>query len=149
MNKHSKAIKVAILAVVAAAVLVAAAACANPVALALNSSSWGLVGTWGNPGYGAYAVSPTQCAVLELRADGTFKATSTGSIAGTYTIGTVTVTGNTRVYQIRFDIPTPTTLYVLARITDGTTYESVSSMTFTYPTSISAADGSYGKLAPL
>jgi hypothetical protein len=145
-----RALKTAILAMVAAAVVLAAAACANPVAAVLNASNWGLVGTWGNPAYTGIP-SFTQCGFLYVKADGKFRLTSPdGSTytTGTYVLGAVSLSGTTRTYQIQFtnDPPALGTTWVLAQVSNGTTYESVSSVLFTYPTSISTSDGTYGIL---
>lgn len=79
------------------------AGCANPVADVLNANEWGLVATWVNSS--SISSSPNNSGKLELMADGTFKATSSGggmSSSGSYTVESVSVDGNTRTYKIHF-----------------------------------------------
>jgi TRAP-type mannitol/chloroaromatic compound transport system substrate-binding protein len=146
MNTRGTAIKAAILAVIAAAVLIAAAACANPVATALNSRSWGLVGTWVNSSYGGFMNLP-KCPKVTIYSDGSFMAYDFGATAtstGTYTIDSVSASGNARTYQVHFSWAAGVNnSYSLLRITGGTTFETESSSTLPYAPAIDPANISY------
>jgi hypothetical protein len=151
MKKNRSAFKTILLCGAAAIALVVATSCANPVADLLNAKSWGMLGTWGNSSYVA-GPSVTRAGFLYLNTDNTFRFTDPfggAGGAGTYVVDSVAVSGTTRTYQITFDQTTgaPTGVYyVLARVTDGDTYESVSG-SFSYPASITIGDPSYGILA--
>jgi hypothetical protein len=120
-------------------------ACTNPVADILNSKGWGLVGTWGNPAYTALP-SIAHPGRLIYNADGSVKMSDPGggsASTGTYTIGDVSVSGTVRTYQVTVNMTTPT--YLLCRITDGKTYESMTGG-LSYPTAINTMDPTYGTL---
>jgi hypothetical protein len=151
MRKNREGFRVLLLSAAAATTVMIVTACTNPVSEVLKAKSWGMVGTWGNSSYVA-AVSVTRAGLLSLNADGTYRYSdpSGGSPqTGAYTVGDVTVSGAVRTYQIKFvsGPPTPgTTYWVLAQVTDGTTYESVSDMMgLAYPTSL-ASGSNYGIL---
>jgi hypothetical protein len=148
MKKNWTGLRTLLMGTAAAIVLIAATACTNPVSDVLGSKSWGLLGTWVNQSYGPYYPTVTQASSIYLGGDGTFKSTSTmGILVGTYSIDSVSISGTVRTYQITVvtGSPAPTTTWVLARVTNGTTYESVSSI-YAKPISISQADMTYGQL---
>ena len=125
---------------VAAAALLALGSCPNPVADLLNSKSWGLLGTWVSSMTIEY--SPGRFYKLTVNADGTFRTENlNGSMSteGAYAIDSVAVSGNSRTYMIDYSWGPPATVahhYVLARVTDGITYESVYNSVGPYPSSI-------------
>jgi hypothetical protein len=142
MKKSGIAVKASLLGLIAAAVLLAAAACANPVAAALNASNWGLVGTWVNPSY-PLSYLP-QCYQFTIYANGTILSTDqaqTTSSSATYTVTSASLSGNVRTYKVYLVIGISQS-YALVRITNGTAFESQSN-TFSYPTFIDTFDPSY------
>ncbi len=106
-----------------------AVACTNPVASTLNASNWGLVGSWARSTYMVGFAVPTQCYLLTIRSDGSFRSIDAPSAAtvvdGTYQLGDVRTEGNTRTYQVVFQWGSPMvmTAGALVRITDGTQFE--------------------------
>ncbi len=126
--------------------LLALSTCTNPVSEALNSPSFGLVGTWVNAIVMASS-PPGSCAKLIVNVDGTFRSEDTGGImvtTGTYTVDSVSVSGNSRTFQVHY-VWGISHSYILSRVTGGTLYESVTNGAPPYPTSITPADPSYMK----
>ncbi len=125
---------------IAAIALLALASCPNPVADMLKSEGWGLLGTWVSNRTADY--SPGVFHKLTVNANGTFRSENdTGSMSseGTYVVDSVTVSGNARTFMIDFTYGIPPTYshnYVLARVTDGTTYENASTTFLPYPSVI-------------
>ena len=103
------------------------ASCPNPVADLLNTKSWGLLGTWVSTRTIEY--SPGMFYKLTVNADGTFRSEDQLGMSvstGTYTVDSVSVSGNTRTLQVHYVFQGGITHhYVLIRVTDGTAYESV------------------------
>jgi hypothetical protein len=140
-----------LIAVIAAALitLVAVSTCTNPVGEALNSPSFGLVGTWiSSTAMASY--NPGACSRLTVNVDGTFRSQDTGGgivYTGTYTIDSVSVSGNSRTFRVHYVYSAgPAHDWVLARVTGGTLYESVyMGGAGPYPTSITTAGPGYMK----
>ncbi|OHD23363.1 MAG: hypothetical protein A2064_09030 [Spirochaetes bacterium GWB1_66_5] len=81
-----------------------------------------------------------------MNADGTFLSQDFGAtinITGTYLMESVSVSGNVRTLKIHFTYSGSMNDYVLAKVTDGNTYESVYTTLLPYPTTISTGDLSY------
>jgi hypothetical protein len=144
-----KAGKTKICALLMAAAVVAAllvlATCSNPVSDLLNAGGWGLLGTWVSSRTIEYA--PGMFYKLTVNADGTFRSEDQLGMSvntGTYTVDSVSVSGNSRTLQVHYVFAGGISHhFVLARVTDGTTYESVYSVTPPYPSMLLATDPNY------
>jgi hypothetical protein len=146
MMKPGKMIRRVLLVTAIAAALIALSTCTNPVGEALNSPSFGLVGTWVNAIPLATA-NPGSCGRLIVNVDGTFRSEdSTGGMVttGTYTVDSVSVSGNSRTFQVHY-VWGISHAYILSRVTGGTLYESVTNGTLPYPTSITTGGPGYMK----
>jgi hypothetical protein len=136
-----------LLAAVTAAALIALSTCTNPVSEALNSLSFGLVGTWVNSVVNASS-SPGSCGKLTVNDDGTFRSEDTGGgmvSTGTYTVDSVSVSGDSRTFKVHYQWAGINESYVLARVRGGTHYESQYNTMTPYPSSISTASPNYMK----
>lgn len=145
MKTAKTTLRALLLAAAAAAVMVALASCPNPVADLLNAEGWGLLGTWVAPDTGGSM--PGYFVKLTVRADGTFHAQDLGGAMysqGTYVVDEVSVSGNSRAFKIHYtfgSILPYSHHYVLAIVTDGTSYESNYSSTEPYPPDINTGMG--------
>ncbi len=128
-----------------------AVACTNPVASTLNASNWGLVGSWARSTYMVGFAMPTQCYLLTIRSDGSFRSIDAPSAAtvidGTYQLGNVRTEGNTRTYQVVFQwgiSPMVMTAGALVKITDGAQFEVLTYNPYTaaVPTTFNPGDPS-------
>jgi hypothetical protein len=151
MKRSAIRTRAALLTTAVVLVVLGLSTCSNPVGAFLNAKSWGLVGTYVNSAYNPVPPTATYGATLVLGADGTFRTSSSmGTFYGTYTIDSVTVEGAARTFQLQVNAgnPTPSLWRVLARVTDGKTWEAASNIysNSPYPTAISTSDTTYGKL---
>lgn len=136
-----------LLAAVTAAALIALSTCTNPVSEALNSLSFGLVGTWVNSVVNASS-SPGSCGKLTVNDDGTFRSEDTGGgmvSTGTYTVDSVSVSGDSRTFKVHYEWGGMNHNFILTRVRGGTLYESVYNFNPPYPSSISTASPNYMK----
>ena len=127
--------------------LITLSTCSNPVSEALNSPSFGLVGTWVSSTISPSS-SPGICHRLTVNVDGTFRSEDTGGAmvtTGTYTVDSVSVSGNSRTFRVHYVWGGISHNYILCRVTGGTLYESVYTSIIPYPPSISTSDASYLK----
>ena len=144
MKAAKTTLRALLLAAAAAAVMVALASCPNPVADLLNSDGWGLIGQWQS--LNRTGSNPGNFYKLTVRADGSFTAvdsTASITIIGNYAVESLAVSGEVRTMKIHFTYSGSMHEYALARVTNGTTYESVVSGLLPYPSSISTGDPNY------
>jgi hypothetical protein len=144
-----KAAKTTRRAILLAAAVIGLSACTNPIFDLLGADNWGLVGTWVNSNYISYD-GPGRCYKLTVRNDGTFSSqdplgTSGGQYdEGTYTVQSVSVSGNSRTFQVHYSWDGIEHNYVLTRVTDGTSYESVFGIGG-YPATILITDSTFNQ----
>ncbi len=146
-GKNTRRMLLPVTAIAIAAALIALSTCTNPVSEALNSPSFGLVATWVNTIPSATS-TPGTCGRLTVNVDGTFRSEdSTGGMfnIGTYTVDNVSVSSNSRTFRVHYVSGGISHDYVLCRVTGGTLYESVSSGTLPYPTTIATIGPNYMK----
>ncbi len=139
-----------LLVTVVAAALMALTTCSNPVSDALNSPSFGLVGTWVS-GTMMASSNPGACYKLTVNVDGTFRSqdgSGTMVTTGTYTVESVSVSGNSRTFRVHYVSAGINHSYVLARVTGGTVYESDYTGALPYPSTILPGTGNYMKFWP-
>lgn len=147
MKAAKTTLRAILLAAAAATVMVALAGCPNPVGDLLNAKSWGLLGTWVSSRTIEY--SPGMFYMLTVNADGTFRSEDQLGMsvsAGTYTVDSVTVSGSARTFQIHYvwgPLATQSHHYVLARVTDGTSYASNYTTMLPYPTLVDTGGPGY------
>lgn len=135
-----------LLLLIGAGAMLMAAACTNPVLgvlTAMTSKSYGLTGRWMNSS--AMNGYLPQAYWLILNSDGTMQSRDGGGATtnnGTYTVNSVSVSGDSRSYQIA--VSSAYYYYCLVKVSGGTKLEIQTSYS-SYPPSINPADSAnYG-----